>query len=93
VLEYQDEFEKLVHGALLYITTFDDMFFVTFFMGVLKEDIRATIMLRRPCDVDIASPLALIQEQELDQGHIRSSRRDFTRGNAKVPVQPEKTKI
>lgn len=39
MLEYQEKFEKLVHGALLYITTFNDIFFVTFFMGGLKEDI------------------------------------------------------
>lgn len=43
VQEYQDEFEKLSHGILLYNPAFDDMFFVTRFNNGLREDIRVPI--------------------------------------------------
>ena len=40
-------------------------------------------MLHRPRDVDTASALALIQEQELEHGQAKSSGRDFTRSTAR----------
>lgn len=45
VAEYQDKFEQLAHGILLYNTAYDDAYFVTLFLGGLKEDIRAPIAL------------------------------------------------
>jgi hypothetical protein len=48
VLEYHLEFERLVHGMLLYNDQYDDTFFVTHFMAGLKEEIRAVIALHRP---------------------------------------------
>lgn len=39
---------------------------MTRFIGGLKEEIRAPISLHRPTDVDAASALALLQEQELE---------------------------
>jgi hypothetical protein len=45
---------------------FDDTYLVTKFLVGLKEDIRSTIMLHLPKDVDTASALALLQEEELD---------------------------
>lgn len=65
VLEYQKRFEELAHGILLYNSAFDDIYFVTRFLGGLKEEIRAAIALYRPDDVDTASALALLQEEEL----------------------------
>lgn len=50
----------MAHGILLYNSGFDDTFFVTKFVGGLKEEIRSTILLHRPKDVDTASALALI---------------------------------
>jgi hypothetical protein len=48
VSEYHVEFERLVHGMLLYNDQYDDTFFVTHFMAGLKEEIRAVIALHRP---------------------------------------------
>ena len=39
---------------------------MTRFIGGLKEEIRAPISLHRPTEVDAASALALLQEQELE---------------------------
>jgi hypothetical protein len=36
------------------------------FIGGLRDDIRSAILLHRPGDVDTASALGLIQEQELE---------------------------
>jgi hypothetical protein len=36
------------------------------FVGGLLEDIKSVILLHRPGDVDMASALGLIQEQELE---------------------------
>lgn len=86
VLEYQAEFEKLAHGVLLYNPAIDDTFFVTRFVGGLREDIRSVILLHHPPDVDTASALALIQEQDIGSVRAKSSGREFTRGT-KVPDQ------
>jgi hypothetical protein len=48
VSEYHVEFERLVHGMLLYNDQYDDTFFVTRFMAGLKEEIRDVIALHRP---------------------------------------------
>jgi hypothetical protein len=90
VLEYQTEFEKLAHGVLMYNPAFNDMFFVTRFVGGLHEDIRSPILLHRPRDVDTASTLAMIQEQELE--HTKSSGRDFTRVSSKGAAHVDKQK-
>lgn len=92
VLEYQEEFEKLAHGVLLYNPAFDDTFFVTRFVGGLKEEIQAAVLLHRPQDVDTASALARIQEQELASARTRAPRREFTRGSGKTVQQNERWK-
>ena len=71
VVEYQTAFEQLAHGILLYNPAFDDIYFVTRFIGGLKEEIRSAILLHRPKDVDTASALALLQEAELSSGAQR----------------------
>lgn len=65
VSEYLEKFEKLSHGILLYNTAYDDIYFVTRFLGGLKEEIRVAIALHRLKDVLTASSLALLQENEL----------------------------
>jgi hypothetical protein len=66
VTDYQHHFEELAHGIILYNPAFDDTYLVTYFLEGLKEEIRAAITLHRPKDVDIASALALLQEEELE---------------------------
>lgn len=65
VADHQAQFEKLAHGILLYNPAYDGVYFVTLFLASLKEEIRAAIALHRPRDVDNASTLALLQEEEL----------------------------
>jgi hypothetical protein len=90
--EYHAEFEKLAHRVLLYNPAIDDTFFVTRFVGGLRDNIRSAILLHRPSDVDTASALTLIQEQELEHGHAKSSGWDFTRGVARTSLGADKTK-
>lgn len=66
VQEFQKHFEELAHGILLYYPSYDDTFFVTRFLGGLKEEIRSAIALHRPKTVQAASELALLQELELE---------------------------
>lgn len=54
VEEYQNEFEQLAQGIMLYNNGYDDVFFVSRFVSGLKEEIRAVIALHRPVDVDTA---------------------------------------
>jgi hypothetical protein len=66
VQEYHVRFEQLAHQLLLYNAQYDDVYFVTRFMGGLKEEIRAPIALHQPKNVDTASALALLQEEEVE---------------------------
>lgn len=75
---------------LLYNPAFDDTFFVTWFVGGLREDIRSHILLHRPHDVDTTSALAMIPEQEMEQ--TRSSGQDFTRVSSKGVAHVDKQK-
>ena len=88
VADYHAKFEQLVHSILLYNDSYDDVYLVTRFLGGLKEDIRAPIALHRPKDVDTASALALLQEEELEfrqhQLGGRSDNREQSRPGSKV---------
>lgn len=86
ILEYQTEFEKLAHGVLLYNSAIDDTFFMTRFVGGLREDIRSPILLHRPKDVDTASALALIQEQELENMSGRGSSKGVSKSNKSYEI-------
>ena len=76
---------------MLYNPGIDDTFFITRFVSGLREDIWVPIMLHRSGDVDTASALALIQEQELNQAKGKNSGWDFTRESAEQVLVPEKT--
>lgn len=72
VAEYHTKFEQLAHSMLLYNPSYDDVFFVTRFLNGLKEEIRASIVLHRPKDLEAASTLALLQEAELDSAKAKT---------------------
>lgn len=55
----------------MYNDAYDDTYFVTRFVDGLKEEIRSVIALHRPPDVDTASALALLQEEELGRGRSK----------------------
>lgn len=86
VLEYQTEFKKLAHGVFLYNPAIDDTFFMTRFVGGLREDIRSPILLHRPKDVDTASALSLIQEQELENMSGCGSSKGVSKSNKSYEI-------
>jgi len=96
VTEYLEQFEKLSHGILLYNPSYDDTYFVVRFLGGLKEDIRAAIALHQPKDVQTASTLALLQEEELEQckkkGLFHSDNREPPKHSSK-PSFSDKGKV
>lgn len=84
------------HGILLYNPSYDDTYFVVRFLGGLKEDIRAAIALHQPKDVQTASTLALLQEEELEQckkkGLFHSDNREPPKHSSK-PSFSDKGKV
>jgi hypothetical protein len=91
VLEYQVEFEHLAHGLLLYNNGYDDTYFVTRFVAGLKEDIRRVIVLHRPKNVDTASALALIQEDELNKVRSKGFNKDVAKSTFRSPGEKYKS--
>lgn len=79
VEECQNEFERLAHGIMLYNNGYDDVYFVNRFVTGLKEEIRVVIALHRPTNVDTASALALIQEEELSNLKGKTGVKGFTK--------------
>ena len=92
VIEYQQHFEELAHGIILYNPAFDDTYLVTRFLGGLKE-IRVAIALHQTKDVDTASALALLQEEELENSKKKIIHRDQSKFAYKAfnPVDSPKT--
>lgn len=52
------------------------MYFVTRFLGGIKEEIRSPIALHRPKNLEEAYSLALLQEEELAAQRSKGSRQD-----------------
>jgi hypothetical protein len=59
--------------------SYDDTFLVVRFLNGLKDEIRAPIALHRPKDVDTASALTLLQEEEGEHLCTRMSSRTLTK--------------
>ena len=72
VTEYIEEFERLSRGILLYNNHYDATYLVTQFLCGLQEEIRTTIALHLPRDVQTTSSLALIQEEAVEQSKRKS---------------------
>jgi len=87
VTEYQAQFEQLAHGVLLYNPSYDHVYFVTRFLAGLKEEIRAPIALHRPRDVDTASALAMLQEEELNAVKIKNLGRGFYKAGSRETME------
>lgn len=97
VAEYHTKFESLAHSILLYNPAYDDVYFVTRFLGGLKEEIRAPIALHRPPNSDTASALALLQEEEVEASRrknwSRAENRDVGKPCSKAFTALDKTKV
>jgi hypothetical protein len=72
-----EKFEKLRHQVLLYNSALDESLFVDEFLEGLKPDIRTAIHLHQPKDLDTASLLALLQEEEMESTSKSSVRNEF----------------
>ena len=92
VTSYLHQFENLSHGILLYNSAYDDTYFVTRFLGGLKEEIHSAIALHRPSDVLTASSLALMQETELEVVRTRGVQKEFSRPFSKHSGSSDKQK-
>lgn len=82
VSEYVEQFDKLRHQLLLYNPALDESFFVEEFIEGLKPELRTTVRLRLPEDLDTASLLALLQEEELEivpKSSTKEYSKSFTR--------------
>jgi hypothetical protein len=88
VANYHAKFEQLAHSILLYNNAYDDVYFVTRFLGGLKEEIRAPIALHHPQNLDTASALALLHEEEVEAARrkpvIKSEHKDIVRTGSRV---------
>jgi hypothetical protein len=84
VTEYHAKFEQLAHSILLYNPSYDDTFMVVRFLNGLKDEICAPMALHQPKDVDTASALALLQEEELE---ARKRCYPLNKGSAKPSIK------
>jgi hypothetical protein len=72
VADYIESLDDLRHQILLHDPSTSDVFFVSRFLEGLKDDIRSIIALHRPFDMDIVSSLAMMQEEENENGRRKS---------------------
>ena len=66
VQDYIERFEHLMNQLLSYFDEIHPFYFLTRFIGGLRADLRAAIMVQRPADLDTACALALVQEEVQD---------------------------
>lgn len=60
VAAYFETFQALAHHILLYNNSYDDVYFVTRFLGGIKEEIHSPIALHRPKNLEEAYSLDLL---------------------------------
>ena len=87
-----ERFEELSHGVLLYNDQYDDTYFVTQFLGGLNEDIRLAIALHRPSNVQEATALALLKEEELTHSGRKGASQENGKFSSRSFVQSDKPK-
>lgn len=75
VHNYMLQFEELMHQLLAHNSSFDPVFFTTQFLEGLRHEIRASVVLHQPKDLDSAFSLASMQEELLDALPRRAYRR------------------
>lgn len=97
VADYQTKFEKLAHSILLYNPSYHDVYFVTRFLGGLKEEIRAPIIMHRPLNLEAAGTLALLWEAKLEMARSkvqsRSDHRDSVWFQSKINNVSDRAKF
>ena len=81
VHRYMLQFEELMHQLLAHNPSVDSVFFTTQFLEGLRHEIRASVVLHPPKDLDSAFSLASMQEELLDA----LPRREYRRQEAPLP--------
>jgi hypothetical protein len=90
VQEYIDQFSELVDQLLAYEhSASDNRYYTARFVDGLKDDIKFLILVQRPCNLDTACCLALLQE-EADMARHRDLRKiDYNfRPKPSAPARP-----
>jgi hypothetical protein len=94
VSEYIEKFEILKNQLLLYNPALDESFFVDEFLNGLQDDLRSAIHLHCPPDLDTASLLALMQEEDMATSKKHSTsgtdNRDTTKFSSRYGHSQEK---
>ena len=79
VADYIEKFDSLVHQILAHDPKFNAATITHRFIDGLRDDIRAVVLVQRPGNLDTASSIALLQEEETTR---ESPKREFRKGEA-----------
>ena len=63
IADYIEKFDTLVHQILAHDPKFSTATITNRFIDGLKDDIRAIVLVHRPANLDVASSIALLQEE------------------------------
>jgi hypothetical protein len=85
VTYYITRFSGLIDQLLAYETPHDPLYFTFRFVDGLREDIRASVLIQRPSDLDTACVLAQLQEEVLEPVKRREFRKRDYYSLAKLP--------
>jgi hypothetical protein len=86
--EYVDEFIAIIENLSAYTTNPDYLFYNTWFVDGLRDDIRSIVLIQRPQTLDAACTLALLQEEAAEPG----GRKEVKKPEAYSYFKPPTTK-
>ena len=78
VQEYVDQFVNLIEQLSAYTPNPDNLSYTTLLIDGLRDDIRSTVLVQCPADLDDACSLSLLQEEAVEP----TRRREFRHTNA-----------
>jgi hypothetical protein len=79
VTDYIEQFAQLVDHLNAYQSQADPLYYTTKFIDGLRDDVRATVLVQRPRDLDTAYVLAQLQE-EVHDAHKPRDTKTYARG-------------
>jgi hypothetical protein len=85
VTKYVVEFITLVEQLTSYAVAVDPIYFITRFVGGLKPEIRAVLIVHSPKTLDSAVSLALLQEEALEE---KPANKAATQAHFKTAMKP-----
>jgi hypothetical protein len=98
VTAYIDQFAQLLDQLCAYQTITGPLYYTMKFLDGLKDDIKSTVMIQRPKDLDTAFVLAQLQEEvgdtakkrELHKWDLPTPFRSYSKGPMPLPPPPDK---